>query len=298
MMLRREQGRVERDGVGIAYEQVGHGEPTLLLLPAWMITNSGLWAAQRDGLGDRFRCLSYDARGSGRSDRPAEPERYRVTELVADTLAVLDAAGADRAVLVGNSLGGLVAYLTAALHPDRVAGLVLISAAADLTGDEHAPLVRAIATFDEERPGDDGWACYNRRAWQRDYPGFARWFVDTALGDEATAEAREDGVRMALDVTPEVLAAGVTARSGPPAGVQAAKLRRLAAQLTCPVLLIHGDRDAVVPPAWSAALAATLDAVVTPLPGAGHCPQVTRAAEVNGLISEFATGIGTSRSAA
>lgn len=297
-MLRPELGRVERDGVGIAYEQVGQGVPALLFLPAWMITDRGLWAAQRDGLGDRFRCLSFDARGSGRSDRPAEPERYQVTELVADALAMLDAAGADRAVLVGNSLGGLVAYLTAALRPDRVAGLVLISATVDLIGDEHAPLVRAVATFDEELSGDDGWARYNRHAWLRDYPGFVRWFVDTALGEEATAEAREDGVRMALDATPEVLAAGVTARSGLPAADQAAKLRGLAERITCPVLVIHGDRDAVVPPAWSAALAATLDTVVTPLPGAGHCPQVTRATEVNALISAFASGLGTSRSAA
>jgi pimeloyl-ACP methyl ester carboxylesterase len=298
MMRRPELGRVERDGVGIAYEQVGQGAPALLFLPPWMIANSGLWAAQRAGLGDRFRCLSYDARGSGRSDRPTEPERYQATELVADTLAVLDAVGADRAVLVGNSLGGLVAYLTAALYPDRVAGLVLISATVDLTGDEHAPLVRAIATFDEERPGEDGWARYNRHAWQRDYPGFVRWFVDTALGEEATAQAREDGVRMGLDATPEVLAAGVTARSGQPAGDQAARLRGLAGHITCPVLVIHGDRDAVVPPAWSAALAATLDVVVTPLSGAGHCPQVTRAAEVNALISDFAAGIETEGEAA
>lgn len=297
-MLRPELGQVERDGVGIAYEHVGEGAPTLLFLPAWMITDSRLWAAQRDGLADRFRCLSFDARGSGRSDRPAEPSQYQVDELVADALAVLDTAGADRAVLVGNSLGGLVAYLTAALRPDRVAGLVLISATVDLVGDEHAPLARAIAAFDEEPSGDDGWARYNRHAWLRDYPGFARWFVGTALGEEATAEAREDGVRMALDVTPDVLAAGITARSGLPAAEQAAKLRAAAGRITCPVLVIHGDRDAVVPPAWSAALAATLDTVVTRLPDAGHCPQVTRAAEVNALISDFASGIGTSRSAA
>ncbi|SDT04028.1 alpha/beta fold hydrolase [Jiangella sp. DSM 45060] len=298
MMLRRERGRVDRDGVGIAYEQVGEGAPTLLLLPAWMITGSGLWAAQRDGLGDRFRCLSFDARGSGRSDRPLEPERYQVGELVADALAVLDAAGAGRAVLVGNSLGGLVAYLVAALHPDRVAGLVLISATVDLTGDHDAPLARAIATFDEEPAGDDGWARYNRQAWRRDYPGFARWFVDTALGEEATAETRADGVRMALDTTPEVLAAGITARAGRSASGQAAGLRALAGRITCPVLVLHGDRDAVVPPAWSAALAAALDAVVTPLPGAGHCPQVTRPGEVNALIGEFAAGIGTAGAAA
>lgn len=296
-MQRPEPGRVERDGVGIAYERVGLGTPTLLFVPAWMITDSGLWAAQRDGLGDRFRCLSYDARGTGRSDRPTEPERYQVTDLVADALAVLDAAETDRAVLVGSSLGGLVAYLAAALHPDRVAGLVLISPTVDLTGDEHADLVRAVATFDEERPGEDGWARYNRHAWQRDYPGFARWFVDTALGDEATARDRENGVRMALDVTPEVLTA-VTERRDLPVADRAARLRGLAGQITCPVLVIHGDRDAVVPPAWSVALAAALDTFVVPLPGAGHCPQVTRAAEVNALIRDFVTGIETEGAAA
>jgi pimeloyl-ACP methyl ester carboxylesterase len=58
------------------------------------------------------------------------------------------------------------------------------------------------------------------------------------------------------------------------------------------------EQDAVVPPAWSAALAATLDAVVTTLPGAGHCPQVTRAADVNALIRDFATGIETEGAAA
>ncbi|PZF86148.1 hypothetical protein C1I92_02940 [Jiangella anatolica] len=284
--------------MGIAYEQVGRGSPDLLFLPAWMIADSGLWAAQRDGLSERFRCLSYDARGSGRSDRPVDPVHYQVTELVADTLAVLDAASVDRAVLVGHSLGGLVGYLTAALHPDRVSGLVLLSASVDLVGDEDAPLARSIATFDRAMPGEDGWARYNRHAWRRDYGGFARWFVDTALGDEGTAEARADGVRMALDVTPEVLAAGIAARSGLPAADQAARLRGLAGRISCPVLVVHGDRDAVVPPAWSDALAVALDTGVTSLPGAGHCPQVTRSAEVNALIGAFAAGIVTGGAAA
>lgn len=290
-------GRVDRDGVAIAYEQVGHGDPVLCFLPSWMITNSRLWAGQRDGLSDRFRCLSYDARGSGRSDRPTDPERYQPADLVADAVAVLDAAGADRAVLVGNSLGGLVGYLTAALHPERVAGLVLISATVDLTGDEDAALTRAVATFDQVLAAEDGWASYNRHAWQRDYPGFARWFVDTALGEEATPEARADGVRMALDTTPEVLAAGVAARSPQSAAAQAAGLRALAGRVSSPVLVIHGDRDAVVPPAWSAVLAEALGAVVTALPGAGHCPQVTRVAEVNALISDFATQVAVAGAA-
>ncbi|WP_129788245.1 alpha/beta fold hydrolase [Promicromonospora panici] len=81
-------------------------------------------------------------------------------------------------------------------------------------------------------------------------------------------------------------------------GIAYARLRGLAGHITCPVLVIHGDRDAVVPPAWSAALAAALDTAVTPLPGAGHCPQVTRAAQVNTLIRDFATGIETEGAAA
>jgi pimeloyl-ACP methyl ester carboxylesterase len=269
---------LERDGVRIAYERTGAADGTpLALLPAWMITTRRLWDAQVERLADRHPLILHDARGSGGSDRPTDPAAYAVPELVADTVSVLDATGTGRAVLVGNSLGGLVAYVTAALHPDRVAGLVLIAPTVDVAGGDPTPLQAAMATFDGEPAGPGGWSRYNRKAWRTDFPGFVRWFTGTALGDEADGEHRAAALLDGLGATPDVLAATVTARSGP------LKVR----PPRCPTLVIHGDRDAVNPTAWSAALAALLDARLEVLPGAGHTPQVTRAAETAHLIETF-----------
>lgn len=269
---------LERHGVRIAYERTGTADGTpLALLPAWMITTRRLWDAQVLHLADRHPLILHDARGSGGSDRPTDAAAYALPELVADTVAVLDATGTERAVLVGNSLGGLVGYLTAALHPDRVAGLVLIAPTIDVAGGEPTPLQTAMATFDGEPAGTGGWSRYNRKAWHTDFPGFVRWFTGTALGVEANGEHRAAALLDGLNNTPDVLAATVTARSAP-LTVQPPR---------CPALVIHGDRDAVNPTAWSAALAALLDARLEVLPGAGHTPQVTRAAETAHLIETF-----------
>jgi pimeloyl-ACP methyl ester carboxylesterase len=285
--ITRSAGHLERAGIRIAYETAGADGPTVALLPAWAITNRRMWAAQVDRLGRDHRVVTYDGRGSGDSDRPTDPAAYDVSEFVADGFAVLDAIGTDRAVLVGNSLGGLVAYLMAAHRPDRVAGLVLVGPSIDVTG-EPSPLQRAMARFDDVlSDAGRGWAHYNRRAWERDFEGFVRWFVDTALGDEATADARAEGIAAGLDVGPAVLAATLARRAAVPAAVQTAYLRGLADHIRCPALVVTGDRDAIVPPPHGAALAWLLGAEHCSLAGAGHCPHVTRPDELADLIAAF-----------
>ncbi|SNY73090.1 alpha/beta fold hydrolase [Paractinoplanes atraurantiacus] len=274
-------------GLKIEYEVTGAPAPAIALLPAWMVTDRRMWRGQVAALGDRFRVVSYDGRGSGGSGRPLDPGAYEPSELVADLLAVLDDARVDRAVLVGNSLGGLVAFLAAALHPDRVAGLVLIGATVDLRGGAPSPLHQAMATFEEPDPAwsaESGWRHYNRHAWQRDYPGFVDWFVATALGAEATPEALALGRSAGLDNTPEVLAATVARRQS-----DSERLRGLATRVTAPTLVIHGDRDEICPPAWGRELASQVrGARLVELAGAGHCPHVTRSETVAGLIGAFA----------
>ncbi|HEV3013729.1 MAG TPA: alpha/beta hydrolase, partial [Actinomycetota bacterium] len=120
-----EEGFVERDGVRVFWERYGEGEPTVLLPPTWEIVHSRFWKGQVPYLDRHTRVVTFDPRGNGRSDRPWGFEAYRRREFAADALAVLDAAGVDRAVVVtwcdmGESL------ILAAEHPERVAGLVLI----------------------------------------------------------------------------------------------------------------------------------------------------------------------------
>ena len=105
----------------IAWQSHGSGAPVLLI--------QGLgyggwgWEPVVPGLAERFRVLTFDNRGIGGSDKPAGP--YTTAELAGDALQVLDEAGADRAHVVGASLGGMIAQEIATLTPERVEKLVL-----------------------------------------------------------------------------------------------------------------------------------------------------------------------------
>ena len=103
-----QEGYVERDGVRIFCEVYGTGEPTVLLLPTWSIIHSRHWKAQIPYLARHARVVTFDGRGNGRSDRPDTVEAYAEREFAADALAVMDATGTERAVLVGLSAGALL----------------------------------------------------------------------------------------------------------------------------------------------------------------------------------------------
>ena len=100
-------GFVDRDGIKIAYEVFGVGEPTIIFLPSWQILHSRQWKLQAPYLSRHLRVITYDARGNGRSDRPVTAEQYAHREIVADAVAVLDAVGVSRAVFAGTSMGAL-----------------------------------------------------------------------------------------------------------------------------------------------------------------------------------------------
>ena len=69
-------GYVERDGVRLFYEVYGTGDTTVLLLPTWSIIHSRHWKAQIPYLARHARVVTFDGRGNGRTDRPAEVEAY------------------------------------------------------------------------------------------------------------------------------------------------------------------------------------------------------------------------------
>jgi pimeloyl-ACP methyl ester carboxylesterase len=125
-------------GARIHYEvhesHAGPGAPAVVLIQGLGLS-SRFWFDLPDRLRPKWRVVLLDNRGVGRSDRPRGP--YRMAAMADDVAAVLNAAGVQRACIVGISLGGMIAQHVALRHPARVAGLVLLATTA---GFPHARL--------------------------------------------------------------------------------------------------------------------------------------------------------------
>lgn len=102
------------------------GRPVVLL--HGFPQTSQCWAAQLTALGDAgFRAVAFDQRGYSPGARPDDVAAYRPEHLVADVLAVADSLGVDQFDLVGHDFGGMVAWMVAGHHPDRVRTLTVAS---------------------------------------------------------------------------------------------------------------------------------------------------------------------------
>ncbi len=272
-------GFIERDGVRVFYEVYGSGEPTLLLLPTWVIVHSRSWKAQIPYLARHYRVITFDGRGNGRSDRPVGAEAYSIAEFAADAAAVMDAVGVDRTTLVSESCGALWGTLLAADRPEQVDGIVYISPAVGLAPGHPERDV----PFEDVLDTDEGWAKYNVHYWERDYLGFLEFFFAQCFNEPHSTKQIEDCIGWALETTPETLAdalrgIGVTRDETFPETV---------ARLRCPTLVIHGDRDLVRPHAQGEALARATGGELITLHGAGHIPLARDPVKVNLLIREF-----------
>ncbi len=281
------EGFVERDGVRIFYEVFGSGEPTVLLLPTWSIIHSRFWKAQVPYLARHYRVITFDGRGNGRSSRPADPALYASDEFVADALAVLDATDTRQAALVSLSMGAEWALQLAAEHGDRVAGVVFIGPSLPI-----APRIekRLMYSFNDVLDTDEGWAKYNRHYWLKDYRGFLEFFFAQCFTEPHSTKQIEDCVGWGLETTPETLLAihYAPSRLGTslPQGDEE-HVRVLAARVRCPVLVIHGDQDAITPHVRGVKLAEMTNGRLVTIQGGGHIPNARDPVKVNLLLRTF-----------
>jgi len=225
--------------------------------------------------------VSFDGRGSGGSDRPAEASAYSDIAFASDALAVMDAAGIDSAVLVSVSCGAFWALRLCAEHPERVLGSVFIAPTAPLV----PPLAeRRVQRFGEVIDDPVGWQIYNAHCWQTRYPEFVRFFVGRIFTEPHSTKQIEDAIGWALEIDGETLAAADRGLEC----CDAAATRRLAASAACPVLVMHGTHDAVRGHAEGEALADYTGGALVTLAGAGHFPHARDPVRVNLLIKQFA----------
>jgi pimeloyl-ACP methyl ester carboxylesterase/predicted glycosyltransferase len=282
-------GFVERDGVKIFYEVYGDGKATILLLPPWSIVHSRGWKMQIPYLARHYRVITFDPRGNGRSDRPIGAKAYDEREFAADAVAVLDATGSDRAVIVGFSLGAQRSLLLATEHPARVAGVVFIGPAVPLAPT--ASRDQWVAGFNQPRDSYHGWGKYNRHYWLSDYEDFVEFFFSKAYNEPHSTKHHEDAVGWGMDTDPETL---VDTHLGP--SLSADDVHALAERVSCPVLVIHGTADAIRTHQAGVALANLLGGTMASLDGSGHAPHARDPVKVNLLLRDFVdSAFGISR---
>jgi pimeloyl-ACP methyl ester carboxylesterase/predicted glycosyltransferase len=276
-----EEGYVERDGVRVFYEVYGDGEQAILLLPTWSIIHSRFWKGQIPYLARHFRVVTFDPRGNGKSDRPAEPDAYREEEFAGDALAVMDATGTERAVLVSLSRGAERSLHVGAQHPERVAGQVFIGPALPLPPS--VPRANAEEMFKQRHEVYEGWDKWNSNYWLEHYEDFVEFFFDQIFTEPHSTKQREDAIGWALETDGETMVASQLAPKLP----DEASVRELAASIRWPVLVIHGRDDAVRPHDSGAALAEITGGAMVTLEGSGHNPQARDPVKVNLLIRDF-----------
>ncbi len=268
---------VTRGGVVLAGEEAGAGVPVVLLhglTASRRYVVMGSRALERSG----HRVISYDARGHGESS-PAEQEAaYGYPDLTADLLAVLDALGAERAVLVGASMGAHTALRLALAAPDRVAGLVVITPAYDEMqfGDADS-LARWDALADGLRSGGiEGFvAAYG----VENVPAAWRDTIVTVLHQRLAAHEHPGAVADALNAVP---------RSRPFRSVRDLLV------LTCPVTVV-ADRDEADPGhplALGEAYAAAIPGARLVVEAEGKSPLAWQGGQLSLVIADLVEQVG------
>jgi pimeloyl-ACP methyl ester carboxylesterase len=184
--------RVRGDGVELEVLDEGSG-PVVLLVHGFP-DSSHLWRNQVPALSAAgLRAIAPDMRGFGASQKPARVEDYRLTRAVADLVAVLDDAGAERARVVGHDWGAAVAWILAALHSERVERLVAMSvghpaAQRRTMADREKAWYQLLFQFEgvaEELLSRDDWRLF--RDWLRGDGDVDRYVADLSRPGALTA---------------------------------------------------------------------------------------------------------------
>jgi pimeloyl-ACP methyl ester carboxylesterase len=259
-------------GRSVRYVDYGEGPPLLLMHGlgcCWQ-----WWLRNLPALGRTRRVIAVDLPGFGASD-PLVPPAAEMTDHAAAMLALCDALGLDRVTAGGHSMGGLVALAMAALAPERVARVIMVNAGGVPMTEARLSAVVGVIRLSHaflRRPGV-------LRALSR-RPRLRGGLSKVAVGSRDALSGE-----LATLVVPQMNAPGFV-----DAVIAAARAVRDAApeRVRCPVLLLWGDRDPIVPVSAARAMAKRLEhPTLALMPGSGHAPMVQDPEAFNRAVLEF-----------
>ncbi len=150
---RADEGYFDSDGVQIHYFVEGKGEP-VLLIHGFAVNAQLQWLVPGvfKSLARDHLVIALDVRGHGKSDKPTDPDKYG-TEMVEDTVRLLDHLKLKKAHIVGYSMGALITGKLMATHPDRVLSATLGGAGIFPDGVEQPPFLEKLAQSLEDGKG-------------------------------------------------------------------------------------------------------------------------------------------------
>lgn len=258
---------VEANGQRIHYRDSGGDGPAVVLSHGYLMDHE-MWAPQVDELAGTYRCITWDERCWGQTEASEEPFDY--WDLADDCLALLEALGVDRAVLVGMSQGGFLTMRAALRAPERVRGLVLVdtdpycfdAATKDMY---HALQDQALA----DGMGDDLAAAVSAMLFAPGYDA-ARWWAKWRARPPRTMQPAFDCLLGRDDVSDRL------------------------ASIACPTLVVHGELDAAFPidgvERWARTMPGLVD--VVRVPDAGHSSNLERPDVVTPRLAAFLADLG------
>ena len=247
-------GIAQNGDTSLHYTVRGDGRQTVLLVMGLGGRASDWGERFPQALGRRYRVVTFDNRGTGSSSKPADP--FTLQDMARDAVAVLDAISAEKAHVVGLSMGGMIAQVLGLHHEERVDRLAFVSThfgGADIV----PPSPEAAAVLAPPR-GTSAEEIMRRAMQVITAPGFAAKNPDAV--EELVRLAMAQPTSRAM-FTAQFQAILGSDRSSAVSGIRA------------PVVVIHGDSDSLIPVENGRRLAERIPgARLEILEGCGHMP--------------------------
>lgn len=266
------------DGIRVHYEVFGRPNAPAVLMIQGLGADKHGWDMQRFVLAARYRVIALDNRGAGRSDKPFG--HYSLEQMADDAISVLDAAGVERAHVVGASMGGAISQIVALKHPDRVRSLTLAC-----TACRNHPWRVELLTSWATRASERGMGAMTHeaarwvigpRSFRRLLPAFG-WLGPLAMGRPTHAFVAQVRAILATDET----------------------MADQLSTITVPALIMVGNQDILTPRGDSEELADRLpNAELVVISGAAHGFMVEHATTFNRVLLEFLGRVTAAQSVA
>ena len=262
--------RIKAGNINLNYNVYGDGEPLLLIMGFGMPGDA--WLPSLPFFGG-FKSIYFDNRGTGLSDKPEGP--YTVEDMADDASNLLRALGIARAKVFGVSMGGMIAQELTLRHPEQVVKVVLGCTMpggplAKMAGPEVVEMLMSgskLMTTDPEKGFDIMMPALMPPEFIAAHPELKAMLVAAA--------------RMMPPTPPETADRAM-------AGIATFNAFDRLSQIKCPVMIVHGDADVLVPPENAHLIKSKIaHAELYMIPGAGHAFQSNDPVGINARIANW-----------